>query len=210
VSRHNRERRAKLGTSVLALGAPRIILNEPKPVPIVKPSPAGVNPSSWVGNAGCQHTEPPSIILPTVVVKGENPDISARREAPVYDWEIPGHYYGTIQRCPHGFPINDSPYTIIGITAIDETARHDWREYQQIKNQLCGPEWEGAELYPSESRLRDPSNRFYLWCVPPGVFPWGIHLPRLVFNANESAVPQRGFPQSTCAAILATGELPKG
>jgi hypothetical protein len=44
----------------------------------------------------------------------------------------------------------------------------DWRHFQQIKNQLAGPECEAFELYPAESRLVDTSNKFHLWVLPPG------------------------------------------
>lgn len=39
----------------------------------------------------------------------------------------------------------------------------DWRDKQQIKNQLVGPECEGVELYPAESRVVDTANQFHLW-----------------------------------------------
>jgi hypothetical protein len=40
---------------------------------------------------------------------------------------------------------------------------HDWRLFQLIKNEVAGPEWEAVELYPSESRLCDGSDRFHLF-----------------------------------------------
>jgi len=45
---------------------------------------------------------------------------------------------------------------------------HDWRDLQQIKNELCGPESEGVELYPAESRLVDESNEYHMFVLPPG------------------------------------------
>jgi hypothetical protein len=56
--------------------------------------------------------------------------------------------------------------------------RHDrqpimpWRHMQQMKNEVCGPEREGIELYPAESRLADNANEYHLW-----VFPEGYRLP---------------------------------
>ena len=41
----------------------------------------------------------------------------------------------------------------------------DWRDFQQIKNQLAGPESEGLEIYPAESRKVDTSNKYHIWCV---------------------------------------------
>lgn len=45
----------------------------------------------------------------------------------------------------------------------------DWRHFQQIKNEVAGPEREAFELYPAESRLVDTSNKFHLWVLPEGV-----------------------------------------
>jgi len=82
----------------------------------------------------------------------------------------------------------------IGINSHDGTARHDWRDFQGIKNQLAGPECEAFELYPAESRLLDPSNYYSLWCFP-GLkrIKVGVNEGRRVFDANEALAPQRGF-----------------
>ena len=45
----------------------------------------------------------------------------------------------------------------------------DWRHFQAIKNQLCGEEIEGVEIYPAESRKVDTSNKYHIWCLPPGL-----------------------------------------
>ena len=52
----------------------------------------------------------------------------------------------------------------------------DWRHFQRIKNELVGPECEGVELYPAESRLTDTSNKFHIRCVPDPAFrfPFGF------------------------------------
>lgn len=82
----------------------------------------------------------------------------------------------------------------LGVSALDGTARHDWREFQAIKNQLAGPETEAFELYPAESRLLDPSNYYTLWCFP------GLKQLRVgqnvreVRNADEALAPQRRLP----------------
>lgn len=46
----------------------------------------------------------------------------------------------------------------------------DWRHFQEIKNQLAGPEREAMEIYPAESRLVDTSNKYHLWVMPEGVY----------------------------------------
>lgn len=84
----------------------------------------------------------------------------------------------------------------IGINALDGTARHDWREFQGIKNQIAGDECEAFELYPAESRLLDPSNYFTLWCFP-GLKRIKVgHMERRVLDANEALAPQRALPTS--------------
>jgi hypothetical protein len=82
----------------------------------------------------------------------------------------------------------------LGINTHDGTARHDWREFQAIKNQLAGPECEAFELYPAESRLMDPSNYYALWCFPDlKRIKVGSNEPRRVWNADEALAPQRAF-----------------
>lgn len=81
----------------------------------------------------------------------------------------------------------------IGIASLDGTARHDWRDFQAIKNQLAYPECEAFELYPAESRLLDPSNYYTLWCFP-GVKRLKIGVEkRDVLQQDEAIAPQRAF-----------------
>ena len=56
--------------------------------------------------------------------------------------------------------------THLSIRRLDRKACRDWRHFQQIKNQLCGKEREGLELYPTESRLVD-SKRVAQAALPP-------------------------------------------
>ena len=48
----------------------------------------------------------------------------------------------------------------------DKKAIHDWRHFQQIKNELVGSEVEALEIYPAESRLHDAVNQYHLFCLP--------------------------------------------
>jgi hypothetical protein len=62
----------------------------------------------------------------------------------------------------------------LSIKAHDKRVVHDWRDMQRIKNEIVGPESEGLELYPGESRLMDESNQYHLFCVYPGIrLPFG-------------------------------------
>lgn len=58
------------------------------------------------------------------------------------------------------------PAVYLSIKRNDRKAARDWRDFQRIKNQLAGPEYEGAELYPAESRLMDEANQYHLFCFP--------------------------------------------
>lgn len=48
-----------------------------------------------------------------------------------------------------------------------------FRDFQQIKNMLCGDEAEAIEIYPAESRLVDTCNQYHLWVID-GRFPIGF------------------------------------
>lgn len=56
------------------------------------------------------------------------------------------------------------PMIHLSIRRDDRQPCRDWRDFQRIKNQLAGPEWEAVEMYPAESRLVDMANQFHLWC----------------------------------------------
>lgn len=51
----------------------------------------------------------------------------------------------------------------LSIKRIDKEPIHDWRDLQEIKNQLLGKECEALELYPAESRRVDTANQYHLW-----------------------------------------------
>lgn len=59
--------------------------------------------------------------------------------------------------------------TQLSICRRDRDWIRDWRHLQRIKNELCGPEREGIEIFPRESRLVDTSNQYFLWVLPLGV-----------------------------------------
>ena len=110
------------------------------------------------------------------------------------DWES-RDYYGVLRRYDAGFPLGGGPWAILSISHKSERAVHDFRDFQQLKNALIGEEWEAVELYPAESRLVDASNRYYLYCVPKGVFPFGFDH-RKVLDMEDGRAPQRPFPRN--------------
>ena len=122
----------------------------------------------------------------------------ARRDAASAPDEIWNNdvYTVTVRR-HEADPVFDTRGGVIqlGISALDGTARHDWREFQAIKNQLAGPECEAFELYPAESRLLDPSNYYTLWCFP-GLrhIRVGKKEGRRVWGQDQAMAPQRELP----------------
>jgi hypothetical protein len=67
--------------------------------------------------------------------------------------------------------ILDEKYKNIGMTylsikRIDKEPIHDWRDLQEIKNQLCGKDREGMEIYPREDRVVDTANQYHLFVFP--------------------------------------------
>lgn len=84
----------------------------------------------------------------------------------------------------------------LSLRTVENDTRHDWREFQRVKNELTGPEWEAVELYPAESRRVDTANQYHLWCLRDGFR--GIGFPdRLVLDAGEGPLArgarQRSF-----------------
>jgi hypothetical protein len=74
----------------------------------------------------------------------------------------------------------------------DRAPIRDWRIGQRLKNELAGPEYEGIEIYPAESRLVDTSNEYHLWCVP-WAFPLGFDYRDL---ATQDQIDQSTAPDA--------------
>jgi hypothetical protein len=68
------------------------------------------------------------------------------------------------------------PFVQLDIRRRDSGDCKNWRELQQIKNELVGPEHEAVELFPAESRLVDTANQYHLWVhvSPEYRFPFGF------------------------------------
>ncbi len=64
------------------------------------------------------------------------------------------------------YRVDEAHLIHLSIRRQDNKARPDWRDYQDIKNQLAGPHWEGMELYPDIERVVDVANQSHIWCVP--------------------------------------------
>ncbi len=135
--------------------------------------------------------EPPSKRWETLQkvdpVRDERPGIdpNVKGQWDCMECYINSRYMVNVDRFINGFPIGDSPWCLIGISNVDQTAKHDWRDFQRIKNDVCGDEWEAVEMYPAESRLNDPSNYFFLWAVPRGVLSFGLTSGRRVLGPHD-------------------------
>lgn len=86
------------------------------------------------------------------------------------------------------------PFAHLTIRSGDGSARHDWRDFQRIKNELVGEEAEAIELYPAESRLVDTANHYHLWAFRTYRFPLGMTA-REVSDGSPD-VSQRPHPTS--------------
>jgi hypothetical protein len=107
-------------------------------------------------------------------------------------------YYVTVRRgLPDKMFGSREGMITLGIASHDGCARHDWRDFQAIKNQLAGEECEAVELFPAESRLLDPSNYYTLWCFP-GVkrLRIGMEIRDVRDRDTAALAPQRAFAKA--------------
>jgi hypothetical protein len=89
------------------------------------------------------------------------------------------------------------PFTVLSISRLDGTPCKEWRHFQQIKNEIIGPECEAVELFPAESRLVDTGNEYHLWTYrnPKDRFPMGFQT-RFVLSAEERKSFEMTAPQA--------------
>jgi hypothetical protein len=102
-----------------------------------------------------------------------------------------------------GFPTRpgqaDGPWMVwLSIKRRDRLPIFNWREMQRIKNELVGPECEGLQLFPAESRLVDTSNQYHLYCFLSAAVrvPFGFQ-DRLVMARPGGKAEQRPFEAPT-------------
>jgi hypothetical protein len=95
-----------------------------------------------------------------------------------------------------GVPMISDPsvgMTWLSIKRHDKDSCHDWRDFQRIKNELCGKERVGLELYPAESMLLDTSNQYHIWVLPEGVkSPFGFQ-ERLVAGSVGDGIMSESY-----------------
>jgi len=101
----------------------------------------------------------------------------------------------------------------LSIKTHSKTADHDWREFQQIKDELIGPEYEGIELYPAHSRVVDTANQFHIWVLadPAARIPVGwqdglIAAQNLTVANNETGEVTNDHPRAVRSGGTAEGK----
>lgn len=84
------------------------------------------------------------------------------------------------------------PIVHLSIKTHDRQARHDWRDFQRIKNEIVGPEFDAVEIYPAESKLVDSANQYHVFVFREFRLPFGFS-ERLVGDGNWQDSKQRPF-----------------
>lgn len=106
----------------------------------------------------------------------------------------PDRFFANSRYCVFWFESEIDQGTLVRLVIRnrDHSAKHDWRDFQRIKNELLGTEEEAVELYPAESRLTDTKNEYHLWCVR------GKWWPLIGWNereVSETSRMQRPWPE---------------
>jgi len=101
----------------------------------------------------------------------------------------------------------------LSIKTHDKQARHDWRDMQRIKNELCGSECEAIEIFPAESRVVDTANQYHLYVFQTFKIPLGFN-ERLVADGPIANIPHTGRqrpwrPEFRPADVLSEEEIDK-
>ncbi len=83
----------------------------------------------------------------------------------------------------------------LSIKRNDKMPIHDWRDLQEIKNMIIGPEYEAVELYPAEERVVDETNQFHLFVMGDPEFRWnfGYSKGSKIYSAIIPGSAQRPF-----------------
>jgi hypothetical protein len=87
---------------------------------------------------------------------------------------------------------------------------HDWRDMQRIKNELIGPECEGFEMFPAESRVIDTSNQYHMYVFPESKMriPVG-YTQRMVLEGSFGGAVQRDWRPKESPKDLIRGDEAK-
>jgi hypothetical protein len=110
-------------------------------------------------------------------------------------------YQVNVQRDTQSHGMQPARICHISIKRIDkQPITGGWRDFQDIKNQIAGPDCDALEIYPAENRMVDTVNQYHLWAFPPGeMIPIGWTR-RVVMNNDEdpSNMQQDHAPSAIC------------
>ena len=121
------------------------------------------------------------------------PGVITNKENSMYDPALDGDVFVNDRYVVFRRVIQEG-FVHLSIRRKDRRAIHDWRDFQRIKTELAGAEWEGVEVYPKESRLVDTSNQYHLWCMEAQV-PFGFDSGRCVTDDfGIAGAKQRRLP----------------
>jgi hypothetical protein len=59
----------------------------------------------------------------------------------------------------------------LSIKRLDGARFHDWRLFQDIKNDVAGADRVAIEIYPAEDEVTDTANIYHLWVFHEGIAP---------------------------------------
>lgn len=65
--------------------------------------------------------------------------------------------------------VRDTPSAIHLAVSSLSGDRPSWHEMQRIKDEICGPQHTGLEVYPPRDEIVDDADMFHLWVVFGGV-----------------------------------------
>jgi hypothetical protein len=95
----------------------------------------------------------------------------------------------------------------LSIRRNDRRPVTNWRDLQKIKNELVGPECEGVQIFPAESRLVDNANQYHLYVCADSEYrlPFGYQ-ERLVSDGNFGGAVQELFEEHVRPSDLPSQE----
>lgn len=96
------------------------------------------------------------------------------------------------------------PFIHLDIRRLDGESCKEWRDIQQIKNELIGPEFEAVELFPAESRLVDTGNEYHLWVHSDPNFRFGLG-----FNNGRLVMREDFYPFGAPPQVRSTDSVGK-
>lgn len=100
------------------------------------------------------------------------------------------------------------PFIHLDIRRLDGGPCNNWRNFQQIKNELVGPEFEAIELFPAESRLVDTGNEYHLWVYADQNYRFPVGFGERFVLTDAIRIQTNGDPSQGAPAVIAPQVVP--